>query len=69
MRHFLALLAFAAVIEASPFPQGVTGAISPSDPAPPGCLPTYAAAGSFGVAVMNLTTAAQKKREASTVPG
>lgn len=65
MRHFLALLAFAAVIEASPFPQGVTGAISPSAPAPPGCLPTYAAAGSFGIAVMNLT-AAQKKRQVST---
>jgi hypothetical protein len=63
MRHFLALLAFAAVIEASPFPQGVTGAISPSAPAPPGCLPTYAA-GSFGIAVMNLT-AAQKKRQVS----
>jgi hypothetical protein len=66
MRYSLVLLALAAAIEASPFPQGVTAKISPPGKAPPGCLPTYAA-GTFGIAVMNISTAAKGKRQVSTI--
>jgi hypothetical protein len=66
MRYSLVLLALAAAIEASPFPQGVTAKISPPGKAPPGCQPTYAA-GTFGIAVMNISTAAKGKRQVSTI--
>lgn len=66
MRYTLALLALAAAIEASPFPQGVTGKISPTGKAPPGCKPTYPA-GTFGIAVMNVSTVAKEKRQVSTI--
>lgn len=66
MRYSLALLALAAAIEASPFPQAVTAKISPSGKAPPGCQPTYAG-GTFGIAVMNISTEAKVKRQVSTI--
>ena len=44
------------VAAASPFPQGVTAAIPPTAPAPPGCVASYS--GSFGIAVAKITAAA-----------
>ena len=55
IRYASALLAAVAVVRASPVPQGVTAAISPSASAPSGCIASYL--GSFGIAVMNITTA------------
>lgn len=59
MKYSLALLATASVVFASPLNnkrQAVTAAISPSAPAPSGCMPSYS--GTFGIAVMNLTSSA-----------
>lgn len=56
MRYTFAFLAALAAVEASPVPQGVTMAMSPSAAAPSGCMPTYS--GSFGIAVMNITGSA-----------
>lgn len=53
LKYSLALLAAIAAVEASPFPQAVTAAISPSSPAPSGCLPTFT--GSFGIVNVNVT--------------
>ena len=67
MQFTLALVALAAAVHASPvaIPQAVTAIITPSGSAPPGCTPTYA--GSFGIAVMNISTAAGvTKRQAAT---
>lgn len=61
MQYALALLAAVAVVKASPFPQAVTAAISPTGSAPPGCSPTFS--GSFGIAVMNVSTSAVQKRQ------
>ena len=58
---FAVLAAVVAVVQASPFPQAVTAAISPSDSAPPGCMPTFS--GSFGIAVMNVSTSSVQKRQ------
>lgn len=67
MQYCFAILALAALVKANPvaFPQAVTAKISPTNPAPPGCQPTLA--GSFGIAVHNVsTTAAAVKRDVST---
>lgn len=61
MQYTLAFLAVAAVVKASPFPQAVTAAISPTGSAPPCCTPSYS--GSFGIAVMNVSTSAMPKRQ------
>jgi hypothetical protein len=68
MRYSLALIALAAAVQASPFafPQGITAAIPPKGSAPPGCQPSYAA-GTFGIAVLNISTAAKPKRQVSTI--
>lgn len=57
MKYNLAFLAAAAVVHASPVPapQAVTALISPSSPAPSGCMPNFS--GSFGIVAMNLTMA------------
>lgn len=55
MRYTIAVLAAAVVVKASPFPQAVTAAISPTGESPPGC--TGSTPGSFGIAAMNVTTA------------
>lgn len=67
MRYTLALLAAAVAVQASPMPVpgGVTSAIAPTGSAPPGCKPTYA--GTFGIAVMNVSTKAKAKRQVSTI--
>ena len=54
----LFLLAVAAAVHANPFalPQAVTEAISPSASPPPGCIPS--AAGTYGIAVQNVSTSA-----------
>lgn len=68
MRYSLAILALAAaVVEASPYPQGVTSKITPTASAPPGCKPSYSAGGTFGIAVMNISTSAKSKRQVSTL--
>lgn len=58
MKYNLAFLAAAAVVNASPMPrpQAVTANISPSSPAPSGCMPNYS--GSFGIVAMNITAGA-----------
>lgn len=61
MQFTLAILALAAIVKASPFPQAVTSAISPTDSAPPGCSPTFS--GSFGIAVMNVSSSSMAKRQ------
>ncbi len=63
MQYALAILAAVALVKASPFPQAVTGAISPTGSAPSGCKPTLS--GSFGIAVMNVSTSAMPKRQVS----
>lgn len=55
MKFSLTLLAAVAAVQASPFPQGVTSKISPSAPAPSGCTGSYS--GTFGIVVMNITSA------------
>jgi hypothetical protein len=67
MRYALAVLAAAAAVKASPFPQAVTAAISPTGALPPGC--TGSRPDTFGIAVMNVTTAsaAPVKRQASQI--
>lgn len=67
MQYSLAILALAVVGKANPvaFPQAVTAAISPPEPAPSGCLPTVA--GSFGIAVHDVAkpTGVAKRQAAS----
>ena len=65
MQYTLALLALAAAVKASPVPQAVTAIITPSGSAPPGCMPTFV--GSFGIAVVNITTATAVKRAVSQI--
>lgn len=65
MQYTVALLALAAVINASPLPQAVTAILRPSGSAPPGCMPTFV--GSFGIAVMNVSTATAVKRAVSQI--
>ncbi|KAL8807286.1 MAG: hypothetical protein Q9182_000791 [Xanthomendoza sp. 2 TL-2023] len=54
----------AAAVTANPLalPQAVTAAISPSSPPPPGCTPF--AAGSYGIAVQNVSTSAAPAKRA-----
>jgi len=65
MQYTLALLVLAAVVKASPVPQAVTAIITPTGSAPPGCMPTFF--GSFGIAVVNVTTATAVKRAVSQI--
>lgn len=65
MKYTIALLAAAYAVQASPFPQAVTAVISPSAPAPSGCSMNYA--GTFGVAVMNLTASAGGQAPVSSI--
>ncbi len=55
MRYILAVLTAAVVVMASPFPQAVTAAISPSGEPPSEC--TGSRPDWFGIAAMNVTTA------------
>lgn len=68
--HFsLAIFALAVMVEANPvaFPQAVTAAIAPPEPAPPGCTPAYG--GSFAIVAQNLTAATGvSKRQEATEP-
>lgn len=61
MHYAFAILAAVAAVKASPFPQAVTAAISPTGSAPAGCKPTFS--GSFGIAVMNVTSSSVAKRQ------
>lgn len=63
MKSTLAILVLVAAVKASPFPQAVTAIITPANgPSPPGCTPAYA--GSFGIAVMNITSSQVARRNA-----
>jgi len=70
MRYTLALLAAAVAVQASPvaLPQAVTASIAPKSPPPPGCLGTYAE-GTFGIAVVDISTAAAANKVATTTSG
>lgn len=50
MQLILAILAAAAAVQASPFPQAVTAAVAPTASAPAGCMLSHAS--TFGIAVM-----------------
>ncbi|KAL8830324.1 MAG: hypothetical protein Q9170_005781 [Blastenia crenularia] len=65
MLSTFAFLALVVVVQANPvaLPQAVTAAISPSGSPPPGC--TSSAAGSYGIAVHNVSTSAVAKRQAT----
>ena len=69
MHYTIAAFVVAAVVKASPFPQAVTAAISPTGATPPGC--TGSRPDSFGIAAMNITSAsaAPMKRQASLPNG
>ena len=65
MLRLLAISFTIPLIHASPFPlpQAVTDAISPSEPPPAGCLADFP--GTFGIAVVNITSpAAMQRRQA-----
>lgn len=69
MRYPLAVFALAILAEANPvaFPQAVTEAIAPPEPAPAGCTPAYV--GNFAIVAQNIsTTAGVAKREAADPP-
>ena len=55
MHYTVAALAAVAVVQASPVPQAVTAAISPTEAPPPGCAGSRP--DTFGIAAMNLTAA------------
>ena len=66
MRYLLAFLALTLIVEANPvaFPQAVTEAIAPPEPAPAGCTPAYV--GNFAIVAQNIsTTAGVAKRQAA----
>ena len=66
MHYPLALFALTVMVEANPvaFPQAVTAAIAPPEPAPPGCTPAYV--GNFAIVAQNIsTTAGVAKRQAA----
>ncbi|KAL8997598.1 MAG: hypothetical protein Q9169_003145 [Polycauliona sp. 2 TL-2023] len=70
MLHSYILLAISAAIHAKPFalPQAVTENISPSGPPPPGCKPSVA--GTYGIAVQNVSNpAVQAKRQITQFAG
>lgn len=58
MKHSTALLAFASIAFASPFPQGVTDEIEPPTSAPDGCSPD--ASGTFNIQVVNVSSTPSK---------
>lgn len=64
MKYSFALAALAAVAAATPAPQAVNSAVSPSAAAPSGCATSYP--GSFTVSTVNATTS-KSKRQASTL--
>lgn len=55
MRYAYAPLALAALVAASPVPQGVTEEIAPDAPAPSGCETSYD--GEFNIQIVNQTDA------------
>lgn len=59
----VAVLGLAATAMAKAIPQGVTGDITPTAPAPAGCATSYA--GSFQITTINATTSAHTKRQNS----
>jgi len=59
MQYTLTLLALAASAWASPMPGAVTSVISPSSPAPTGCVASYD--GTFEITVVNVSTSASKR--------
>jgi hypothetical protein len=59
MKHMLAVLALAASVVASPYPQAVTSAIAPESPAPEGCQTSHD--GSFQITVVNVSSSATKR--------
>ena len=62
------LLALAALAQANPLlvaRQGVTAALSPSAPAPPGC--TGSVNYSFGIVANNISSSAVAKRQATQI--
>lgn len=66
MHYPLAFIALAFIVEANPvaFPQAVTEAIAPPEPAPSGCTPAYE--GKFAIVAQNIsTTAGVAKRQAA----
>lgn len=67
MKYNLLLLAAAAAVQASPFPQGVTAKLTPSGAAPSGCTGGYN--GTFGVVVMNMTMASGSQKVSSISDG
>lgn len=61
MRHVvIAAVAAVAVVQASPYPQGVTDALSPTGSMPPGC--TGSRHGTFGIALVNITEGSSAMR-------
>lgn len=69
MHYSLAIFALAVMVEANPvaFPQAVTAAIAPPEPAPSGCTPAYV--GSFAIVAQNLTaTPRVARRQEVTEP-
>lgn len=64
MQYALALFAFGATSLANPVavPQAVTSAVSPSEPPPPCCTPSFS--GSFGIVVRNVTNISAPARRA-----
>lgn len=60
----LAIFALAVMVEANPFPQAVTEAIAPPNPAPSGCIPAYV--GNFAIVAQNISASAGvAKRQAA----
>lgn len=69
MLFSLVVLALVVFVDANPvaFPQAVTGAIAPPEPAPPRCTPAYA--GRFAIVAQNLSAnAVLARREEVTGP-
>ena len=61
MRSTFATLALAALTAASPVPQGVTSAITPSSSPPAGCSGDYS--GTFEIQVVNVTSSGKRSIE------
>ena len=69
MHYSLAIFTLAVMVEANPvaFPQAVTAAIAPPEPAPSGCTPAYV--GSFAIVAQNISaTAGVAKRQETATP-
>lgn len=59
MKNSLVALAIAGTAFATPMPQGVPEAITPSAPAPEGC--SESASGEYQITVVNVTSSASKR--------